>query len=202
MKRAQLSRQLATEARERFDQAHAPPGRETTDAEERDRMADRREADADERERIADRREADADERERRADQRDTDADERDTLADRRERLADMRNAPQAAPRPGERAGRRFAALADSFPRLREEQARLRSQSARLADQMADGAEAFATWLEATAAKGDRDRRLAMAASEREVAKQVRDNASRWRAVGAGQGPRTPSRRVDSVGPL
>jgi hypothetical protein len=147
------------------------------DADERERLADRREADADERERVADWREADADERERVADWREADADKRERLADQRELFEDMRRANQQF--------RRATVAGDSFTpvsvNLGWQGASLRAQRAELADQMADQAEWFAAHMENAATRCDSERRIAVAGTEREIARIGRQTAARLR---------------------
>jgi hypothetical protein len=180
VRRAGVSRQLAQHARERFDglrSALNQPDWDTGERErlrdERDRLADQRETEADERDRVADKREREADERDRVADQREREADQREGVADR---LEDRTRYP------AEDSDVRVASLASSSMRLRGHRARLRSQAADLAEQIALEAEAFATVMEISAERGDRERRLATAATERTVASQARENAVRWRA--------------------
>jgi hypothetical protein len=180
VRRAEVSRQLAQHARERFDGLTSllnHPDWETGECErlldERDRLADQRETEADERDRAADWRERNADERDRMADQREREADQRDRVADQLEVRTRY---------PAEDSDARLASLASSSMRLRGDQARLLSQVADLADQIAYEAEAFAGVMEISAERGDRERRLATAATERTVASRARENALRWRA--------------------
>jgi hypothetical protein len=57
----------------------------------------------------------------------------------------------------------------------------LRVRAADLAEVMADEAEHFAAYLVINSARGDRERRLKIATTEREIAKIGRRNAARWR---------------------
>jgi hypothetical protein len=98
-----------------------------------------------------------AEERDRRADERDRLADERDQGADEQE--ARMRRLV------GNRAGRHAVAAA-------------------FAERMATDADELAACLEAAADRGDSDRRLRVAAVEREVARIQRRNAARLRQAG------------------
>lgn len=58
---------------------------------------------------------------------------------------------------------------------------KLRFWAADLAERMANHAEQFAAYLEKSARRGDRERRLAMARTEHEVARIEYQNAARWR---------------------
>jgi hypothetical protein len=95
-----------------------------------------------------------------------TDADERDRMAARRDRPADL---PETLDREwAKRRENMRAALADQATRTAE-----------LAD-------SFAALLERNAVHGDAERRLTMAAAEREIARIHRRNAARLRRAGAG----------------
>ncbi len=98
-----------------------------------------------------------------------------------RRRLAQLRRLSQATRRSVEKSAAGRASLADSFGRLHDDVTGLMSEAAEIAERMADEAEAFATSLEANAERGDRERRLALAAKEREEAERLRTNAARWR---------------------
>ena len=74
------------------------------------------------------------------------------------------------------RAGGSRASLADR-------EAAARSLAADLADRMAEQAEEFADYLESASARGDRQRRLAVAKTEREIARIERQNATKLRAL-------------------
>lgn len=57
----------------------------------------------------------------------------------------------------------------------------LHAMFAELAEQMADDADTFAAYLEAAARRGDAERRLRIAAAEREIAGIQRRNAAKLR---------------------
>jgi hypothetical protein len=132
-------------------------------ADARERIAEERDATADERDRLTDLREAAADERDFRSDVRAAAADERHRLADQRDHIADHR---------------------DTSDRAREDRHRKTcADLADLADRMAGDADAFADFLERRAADGDAERRLHIAAVEREIARIHRRNAVRLRTA-------------------
>jgi hypothetical protein len=72
--------------------------------------------------------------------------------------------------------------------------ARLLLKGAQLAEQVADAADTFASILEETALRGDRTRRLRLAATERQIAEIERRNAARLRNFDGGHGPVTLER--------
>jgi hypothetical protein len=81
--------------------------------------------------------------------------------------------------------GRRRAQRADEHGQA----ASLGDESARLAERMAEVADTFASLLEEAAARGDRARRLQLAASERRIADVERRNAARLRNHNNGHAP-------------
>ncbi|HAM01045.1 MAG TPA: hypothetical protein DCQ30_02275 [Acidimicrobiaceae bacterium] len=162
-----------------------------------DRSSPRGES-ADERHGGADERESKADERDRAADERDRVADDRDETADLRDRVADLRDrtAGEREIKADEReskADEREAALdrqrvdgASAPAALRAELVTLRREAAEFAEWMAQQAETFADYLEKVAADQDSERRLKMAAFEREVAAIARRNSARLRGTDTG----------------
>ena len=164
LSRGASARERADAARERIGAAHGHAdgvlegieARRLSEAVERDHAADRRETEADERDRIADRREAEADQRE---------------LTDEMRRSEeDLRGAI----RPEASLNRRYASVA-------ERTVYLRFFASELAERVADQAEEHASYLETAAKRGDRQRRLAIANVEREIARIERQNAVRLR---------------------
>lgn len=145
---------------------------------EAERQAGRRDAVANHRERLADAREQEADERERLADEREAMADERDRQADARE----------AAPSPwrvrlAEERYRMHWLAAGTAEALKERDA-LRELAASTAETLADEAASTATAFEQRAVGDGAARRLAIAATEREISEILRRNAARLRAPG------------------
>lgn len=104
-----------------------------------------------------------ADERHGGADERESKADEREAALDRQR--VDGASAPAA---------------------LRAELVTLRREAAEFAEWMAQQAETFADYLEKVAADQDSERRLKMAAFEREVAAIARRNSARLRGTDTG----------------
>ena len=175
------------------------------DADERERLADERDADADERERLANEREADTGERaahlgesetafsrsrddtERSEHERKTRLDDRERKLrqakaelDERERVADQRELSREVHRS---AGVLSGASTDESKvgSLMARGARLRALAANLAERLATEADQFADHMQNASTRGDRDRRLAIAESEREIARIERENAVRLR---------------------
>jgi hypothetical protein len=64
--------------------------------------------------------------------------------------------------------------------------AALRALAAELAERMAEEAEEFAAHLESAATRGDRQRRLAIARTEREIARIEHQNAAKLRDLNEG----------------
>jgi sulfite oxidase len=160
-------------------------------ADDRDQVADVREAQADDRERVLRQRKNEADGRERLADQRDAEAaqrerglrqrelesDDRERKADERELAGQMHGSAQALGR----ATAQAEFLAGDLRHLCDQGARLRVQAADLATRMADQAEVVASYFERKAARRDAESCLAIANTEREVARLERQNAARLR---------------------
>jgi hypothetical protein len=192
-------RELLADGRERI------ANQREAEADERDRIANDRETQADERERMADYREAEVDEREDHlsewapavsetegvetwaANQQAAHRDRRERLLrhqkaefDERQRLAEQHELAQFMSRSAEQL-RPAATNAGATASLSDRAATLRALGAGLADRMADQAEQFATHLENAAARGDRERRLAISKGEREIARIGRENAARLR---------------------
>ncbi|HZQ79465.1 MAG TPA: hypothetical protein VFE55_19200 [Acidimicrobiia bacterium] len=99
-----------------------------------------------------------------RDDRRDHRADARDQRADARDQRADERDARAR--------------------RVLDQRAKLHAVSADFAEQIAAQADRFADLLEIAAGRGDADRRLRIAAAEREIARTHRRNAARLRSPG------------------
>lgn len=175
---AAVGRQQASQRRGSAAAAREKDGSEPAD--ERDRLADVRDAAADERDRLADARDAAEDEREQAGDRREAAADERERLADEREVTDEW-----TGWRVGHRDGDRRHRMDEHFARQRalyRDGEKLRADSAALAEQLADTAEVVATIFEELAAgRGDAERRLKLAQTEREVASIARRNAARLR---------------------
>jgi hypothetical protein len=127
--------------------------------------ADERDRRADARDRVADTREAEADRRESRADDRERQLDERELSVEERNRVV------------ADRTG-------GGDPESRT--IRIRMAAAERAEKLADAAEAYAAYLESRAFREGRDKRLALAKRERDIAAVERRNALRLRAAGAG----------------
>jgi hypothetical protein len=114
--------------------------------------------------------EAEEHERERRAGERERQADERE-LSERIHRSAQELR----------RATARSESMTRNLVRLGDQGTRLRFQAADLAIRMAAQAEVVASYFENSATRGDREGRLAIAKTEREVARIERQNAAKLR---------------------
>jgi hypothetical protein len=152
LSRAAAARERADAARERIEAAHGHADGMLEGIEAR------RATDAVGRDRAADRREAEAE-------------------ADQRELTDEMRRSEQdlrGAIRPEASLNRLYANVA-------ERTVYLRFVASELAERVADQAEEHASYLETAARRGDRERRLAIANVEREIARIERQNAVRLR---------------------
>lgn len=76
--------------------------------------------------------------------------------------------------------------------RLLDQRAKFQAVSGDFAEQMAAQADRFADLLEVAAGRGDADRRLRIAAAEREIARIHRRNAARLRSPGGQQSELEP----------
>jgi hypothetical protein len=113
-----------------------------------------------------------------------------------------------SGPRPGQGGtwGRRRGVLPLASPSTRSgatrpeslvgsgQAARFRHAGAQLAEQVAAAADTFASILEEAAARGDRTRRLRLAATERQIAEIGRRKAANLRNHDGGYGPVTLER--------
>ena len=87
-------------------------------------------------------------------------------------------------------------------PTPHERAVELRERAATVANRLADAADFFASHLEwAAATRGDSDRRLRLARTEREIARIERENANRWRS-GDSQMTHPPKLPVEDDGDL
>ncbi|HET7489218.1 MAG TPA: hypothetical protein VFJ85_14905 [Acidimicrobiales bacterium] len=156
-------------------------------ADERDRLADERDARADQRDRLADERDARADERDRLADERESRADDRERLAEQRDNEANrLRSEAEGLSRLAEEAKARSRTRHAERLAVAGSLARQRAAAADIAESMANEAEAFAAVLEGNPMERGRERRLRIAAAEREIAGIARRNAARLRTAGPG----------------